>query len=930
MNADRIEILKNGNWVELEFRDSKSVKYNARVNKIGETKNRQIGGSNTFSLPNTWKNINALGINVFNQSQLARSLNSKYNAKYFINDQLIKVGFLLINNTLRGDINVNFVDEAFDVISRWSSITYKELLLNIAYDIPADYAASIAELRGYSLPTNAVLTPLTEVGTRGYNLCLFPNNLNVIGDQFQQNNAGIRVDNVFNPYQSRPVFNAMSLFDLATERFGYTAIYDPSVDWATIESTYMVGSSNKDNEDSDSVFETVPHEVIEQVGEFWAEAVSVVLRATSSLMIFPQSVSVNPADYSNWVNNPILEDNPSLNGNYVFVPNLESGNAGEIDFQFNVSPDAHSNVRVRVILYWHPLVQGDPIVSTYYSSGLPIGDPNEFPAGVIELNVDPAREFDIELNVNKSIINLAPAGVGAFIGMQIGYRQNQLYSYNTLLSSMRAIEVILPVDVIAFDEFGQFLPNTADLTFGAPTESLKTLLTSLMHKEGILMDINNDTKVIKFFTYGQYETQQDNGNYGVWDEYLLKYNPPTWKTNFGNEYGKINSIGLNDPYLGNTFKYNLVNQGQENRYKATAEDYNKNFKDVEQVVNVRNTISPYTEFTNKGLGLIQYRGALAGVLSQQRADGSIQGDFTGLPLMANVNYATIPQGVTEWYRLVDNAVRVKQDFLLPAPIIKNIDLSEPIYIGELGGFYIIEEISEYENSSTPTSVSLIKLIANLNNEDIIPPAAEIRLSGRVEEPYVGFDFWNMVSEATFKYYTPNAATLTRIKYSDNPATGGTPTGFQYNSTLSFPPYIDNQQSWLNADPIGSDAGWYVLKVTDDGGLESNEITLYYGPDTTPATVTISPNQMGTDTEFVNVTYTYTDFNNTPTFATFEFQKWDNTNDVALGPLYSVAFPVSPSTGTVLVDFQNTGFHKVVLKTNEADSAVPPGGGWIVS
>ena len=89
--------------------------------------------------------------------------------------------------------------------------------------------------------------------------------------------------------------------------------------------------------------------------------------------------------------------------------------------------------------------------------------------------------------------------------------------------------------------------------------------------------------------------------------------------------------------------------------------------------------------------------------------------FNGLPLIANVNYATLPQGVEEWYNLIDKAVRVKAKFLLPIRTIKNLDLSKPIYVGELGGFYIIEEISEYTGPSNEVTVKLIRLISELGD-----------------------------------------------------------------------------------------------------------------------------------------------------------------------------------------------------------------------
>ena len=189
----KIEILKDGVWTKLELKDSSDIRYNARINKIGETSNRQIGSTNTFSLPYTSLNIKALGINRFNQSTLALALNRKYDAKYIVDEVVVQTGFLLINNTKNGNINVNFIDKALDVVSRWGEITYQDLLLNESLRIAEDYQDSIEELRSYSMDNNAILSPLTNIGSRGYNLCIFPNNLNAIGDDFQKDVDDIRI-----------------------------------------------------------------------------------------------------------------------------------------------------------------------------------------------------------------------------------------------------------------------------------------------------------------------------------------------------------------------------------------------------------------------------------------------------------------------------------------------------------------------------------------------------------------------------------------------------------------------------------------------------------------------------------------------------------------------------------------------------------------
>ena len=90
MVKNRVEIYKNSVWTALDLYGDRSIKYNALINKIKGVNTREISHSNTFSLPRTENNITTLGINEFNKIQLAEALNSRYDAKYYINDKLIR------------------------------------------------------------------------------------------------------------------------------------------------------------------------------------------------------------------------------------------------------------------------------------------------------------------------------------------------------------------------------------------------------------------------------------------------------------------------------------------------------------------------------------------------------------------------------------------------------------------------------------------------------------------------------------------------------------------------------------------------------------------------------------------------------------------------------------------------------------------------
>jgi len=235
----RIEIRRDNKWHKLHLRGETTLKYNDINNKIASISQRKLSHSNTFSLPFTSENIAALDLNVFNKSQLAFSLNKKYEAKYYVGEVQLKAGSVVINNVSE-TINLNFYDESLTLVEKWAGTTYKEMLSDSGLPFPADYAAAIVEMREFVLNQDNIVVPLTNVGTRGYPLALFPNNLNTIGDEFQKNDQGWRDDQSFNPYQARPLFNVKALFDLAIYTYGYTADYDDSIDWERIKSEYIV------------------------------------------------------------------------------------------------------------------------------------------------------------------------------------------------------------------------------------------------------------------------------------------------------------------------------------------------------------------------------------------------------------------------------------------------------------------------------------------------------------------------------------------------------------------------------------------------------------------------------------------------------------------------------------------------------------------
>lgn len=700
--ATRIEILKDSTWVPLLLSDSGSIKYNAVINKISSMSQREICHTNTFSLPYVYQNIEALGINIYNQSQLAKSFNNKYFARYWVRDELLQQGFIVINNTNGGTININFIDEALEIVEKWGSTTFYDLLNSETISIPEDYKTNIDLMKTYNMSKTSILTPLGQVGTRGYNLAKYPNNLNAIGGKFQIPESGNRLSDTFNPYQSRPIFNVKALFDLAIESFDYTPYYDNSVEWSRIERTYMIEKDLSQSQKGDNSFLS---KTLGKVNSNDAASKTFVNGFISDHYINftypPDNSTFLPADLDVNLSIPggqyILKDHKVVDRCIVELNSLNR-TSGTVNWKGVLDGEQRDeDFTFKAYAVWRML---GPLFG--YSTSEIVGV-NNTSGGV--------NSFDI--TVNKSQLVNKPTGVLEVMGVALVVvnkpKKVVLTNASTsYITDMVFTETYLPTGVISYDEFDQYEADIINLTHAAPRTTIKELLSSIMQKEGILMSFNNKLKTVKLFSYGSYTNRKNEGNYSDWSQYYQRYTAPLFSTNYGNEYAKVNEIGLSSPYKGNTYKLILANQGASSKYKDFTQNFLSKFKDVEAIQLVENSNTPYYEYTNKGLGLVEISDIGLGALTQVRAVGS-QGTFSGLTAVYNINSLILPSGILEWYNIIDTATKVEGTFLLPVEVIKNLEMSEPIYVGDLGGFYIIEEVSEYIDSSTPVIVKLIKL-----------------------------------------------------------------------------------------------------------------------------------------------------------------------------------------------------------------------------
>lgn len=683
----RIEIFRDGLWRQLRLRDEAVIKYNAVINRIGKLDVREISHTNTFSIPSIFQNTQALGLNFFNANDLAISLNSKFEAKYYVEDKLLQIGYIIINNTREGEINLNFIDESLQITDIWGSTSFKSLLTSISITRPTDYQTAIDEMVNYTMSKTSVLPNLSSIATRGHNLAYFPNNLNAIGDEFQLNDLGNRVGDVFNPYQSRPIFNVKALFDLACESFGYTPEYTQSINWKLIESTCMVDSGLEKSPKPSEVQETKTYNTVAANSYYYNSGLNfycVFLYGTNA-------PTLRPIDVSGWSNPPTFLGTGYESSNCIFVPDISASVTGLISLDCEINPPPLSSSRFAYSI-WEDTISPSGVIFKF-----------------LPFVTDNSTITTVSVQIDKAELNSPPANAGNFIGIIFQVKSTNEFSYMpNNLASMKTTEDIVPSDITIYDDYKQYGGEDINLTHAAPEESIKTLLSAYMQKEGMLMNINNKDKIIKFFTYNHYSTEKLAGNYYDWSKYLRKYDSPQYNTDYGGNYYKKNQIGLTDPYRGNSYYLTLNNQGVESKLKDAGSNLVKNFKDVENIASVNNLIVPYFEYKNTGLGLVEIGGNLSG-LEQQRADGSSQGSLNPLKSVFNVNYTTPPQGVREWYDLVNSAVKAEAKFLLPINVVKELDLSKPVYVEDLGGFFIIEEVSEYVNAQTTVNVKLIKL-----------------------------------------------------------------------------------------------------------------------------------------------------------------------------------------------------------------------------
>lgn len=703
----KIKILRDGVWKELLLKNDKTIKYNAVINRIGKITSREISHTNTFSLPYSQQNIEALGINRYNPTQLAKTFNKKFEAKYYVEERLIQKGFIVINNTNEKGININFIDESLAILDQWGATTYFDLLNSQLFinKFPDDYYYWTEFLYEKTLGGTFDFPP--NLPTKDYGLVSFPNNLNAIGDKFQQDNNNTRLgDKLFNPYQSRPLFNVLGFLDVICKLYDYTPIYTNSVEIESLKKKFFVNKDLGKNQANADDLRQYPRPFSANINN-----------------LYDISYIVGPGDYrgTNSFTYAIDEDfgwklDVKNLSDLSLVPNIEQ------QLGFPIPSEKRGDI-------YSPVLENLTDGSLVWDFDVDLGIYTTFNSSKIKIYSLWWRESDLNMlaaTVNNVVINSSndhyniqaqaidinnyTGSDRVFWGVVCICSPDRTSSDISLsLTNMRLTEVRYPKNIVKYNEDDlQIIPDEFNLFYAAPKITIKKLLSAVLQQQGLLINIDNKNKNIEFFTYDYYKTQKENNNYDNWSKYFQKYIQPIFNTDYGTEYAKKNEIGLSSPFSGNSSIVQMYNQGTDSKYKESTQNFVKDLKDVSKIDAVDNDGVTYFEYTNLGLGLVE-KGTPITQFRRCLSDRTYLGNIASLDTFQNVNYSVVPKGITEWYDVVDSSIRVEATFLLPIDIIKNLNLNRPIYVDYLGGFFIIEEISEYVNSSTPVKVKLIKL-----------------------------------------------------------------------------------------------------------------------------------------------------------------------------------------------------------------------------
>lgn len=815
----RIEIFKNGDWLELKLK-SEAVRYSLVANRMGSLDSRRISHSNTFELPWVSENIIALGIDNFSPVYMVAALNRKYPAKYYVKDKLLQKGFIVINNTIRGSINVNFIDEALAITEQWGLYKFSDLLVNLGQQI-SDFPNHIicpnilSQINAQKVwPTdktksttvqvnNTTKCVLTDTEPTIHNkeifLTRFPNTVDSIKSKWQLDATGIRKIDTFNPWQSRPIFSVYGFLYIICQAFGYQLRLDASVNQIELRDSYLIekGIDSGSADSAVAVVSTTATISSPKPGRqaIWWKSYDHGLGAGDNEGFFefffeyPNNETVFHSSFPPPFGMDLVSDGTTYDpatGKKTGVRSLAYSSLSPIP------PHSYNNLRssqpdLRVVarienptgqgtgrnvawigkLVWEGFVKSDaPNLLFDYIDFIPMSvwtrsdngqnfyqyiaeEKTLFNNATTGVNADGIKARSFAITCDKEQLNAqattpvpgAPSGTSlTFVGVMLGIvvrNQDNYYQHDPYITDMHFTESIVPSSKTGYDKYGQLNSITTNLLSLAPNVLIKDLLSDVLQQQGLLLtferDLNGVQNIVKFFSYKLYKDRVvlgqagDKTQYYDWSEFHQRLIPPLYNTDWGPEYGQLNDISLAKPFAGNVARIkagtNLTSQGFLTKLNPLVTNQPKLLNDITAVDIIVNSV-PYDEYTveDKAIIFADFSTNLTGTRKQVSAEQVTVGppptntvlpsvNSASLPFISNIIYtaSSFPLGVEYWYELIDKSVRCYATFLIPLYVIQNFDITKPVYIESLGGFYIVEEIPEYTDDITPIKISLIKV-----------------------------------------------------------------------------------------------------------------------------------------------------------------------------------------------------------------------------
>jgi len=739
MNGFEIKVVVSGGYEALELYSGSKVSYNSIMNKIGNLSTREISHSNTFSIPKTVTNNRILNLNEFNYDSLARGLNEKFRAQTLFDGVKIGDYYLVINKTDDKDIKINLLDKSYDLLDKWRSITFHEILTNSSYytGFPQSYQDQLLSLKEYEWYLDEGIAQIPSIN--GTPICWFPNTVNQVGDSFNteqpfggsaSEEEGRRLEmGYLNPAQSRPIWNVYKFLEMVCLAFGYTISYGSEVNQTDLKQLGIV--SPDANKSSTSTVEDRDFTIVNS---------SEILPIESYTFIEIVN-GEDPPDlryeygcvYGSGVSGLKIVTPSSL---LTSIPDAETL-LGAFD-GFFVSPDGVEAWKTSGCMITPDVVAEDTELTYEHDLDPRIGVTIQQNPGVgSEIGFKDTR-FSLWKNASGNVAavlrtttdNLmgemakAPSNFfqSDFIGVvQItyyrwGYIDQSNYTQITPLPHLVNYSVreqysevigdnINDVDEYVVDE------GTTDLTFGAPRTKILELVSGILKYRGLILNINQEDETVLVTSYTDILNNGTLGNYIDLSDEFLPNLKSTFNTDFGKDFGKVLDIGLRTPFPGNKSPYDLpFTNGVELKYADSVEYLNSTYSDIIKLLQIRNPgFSEFLEVSADSLSLVKY-------ISNITDRGIYNSDTSYLtnPYMnsaylsfSNTDSATLHS----WLDLIAKGVKVTAKFSLSVSkynsIANNMDF--PVYIQGLRGFFIVDEIKEYNGSDTITEIRLIKI-----------------------------------------------------------------------------------------------------------------------------------------------------------------------------------------------------------------------------